>query len=204
MKKFWKDDGMNKGKVLLVDDDPEIIEQFARALRNEYYEVDTAFSIEEGWEKYQEGYYDVVITEWKLQEMDALEFLRNIDQMNPVIAKVIIVTDFGNEDSAIEAHHYHVFDYLNKPVSNGNLLDIVGEAIQRRDGIIAALEDWVETHPEESEFPIKASLPEEQKGHFWSAKEILEEIRSNTERGRQEYQKLIQLTIHLLTRGKLR
>ena len=46
---------MSKGTVLLVDDDPEIVEQFARALRNDGYEVDTALSGEEGWEKYTCG-----------------------------------------------------------------------------------------------------------------------------------------------------
>lgn len=194
---------MSKGNILLVDDDPEIVEQFARGLRNEDYEVDTAFSGKEGWEKYQERYYDVVIADWKMQDMDGLELLHNIDQMHPALAKVIIITGFGDEDSAIEAHHSHAFDYLRKPVDIDELLDRVGEAIQRKDGVIAALEEWVETHPEESSVPIKATLPEAQKGHFWSAKDILEEIRSNTERGRQEYQRLIQLTIYLLTRGKL-
>jgi len=194
---------MSKGTVLLVDDNPEIVEQFARALRNEDYEVDTAFSGEEGWGKYQKRYYDVVIADWKMEKMDGLELLHNIDQMNPSLAKVIIITGHGNEDSAIEAHHSHAFDYLNKPVSNDELLAKVGEAIQRKDGVIAALEEWVETHPEESSTPIKATLSEAQDGHFWSAKEILEEIRGNTKRGREEYQKLIQLTIHLLTRGKL-
>jgi two-component system, NtrC family, response regulator HydG len=195
---------MSKGNVLLVDDDPEIVEQFARALRNEGYEVDTAFSGEEAWEKYQKRYYDVVVTDWKMQEMDGLELLHNIDQMHPALAKVIVITGFGDEDSAIEAHHSHAFDYLNKPVSNDDLLDKVGEAIERKDGVIAALEDWVETHPEESSVPIKAVLSGSQKGHFWSAKEILEEIKGNTERGRQEYKNLVQLTIDLLTRGKIK
>ena len=193
---------MSRGTILLVDDDPEIVEQFARALKNEGYEVDTAFSGEEGWEKYQARYYDVVIADWKMQEMDGLELLHKIDQMNPQ-AKVIVITGFGDEDSAVQAHHDHAFDYLKKPVDIDDLLGKVEEAAQRKDGVIAALEDWVETHPEEASRPIKATLPEAQEGHFWSAKEILDEIKSNTERGRQEYQKLIQLTIYLLTRGKI-
>lgn len=196
---------MSKERILLVDDEPDVVEQYARALRNEGYEVDAAFNGEEGWEKYRGRYYDVVIADWKMPEMDGLELLSKIDQMHP-LAKVIIVTAYGGRDeprAAVEAHHYHAFDYLEKPVDLDELLDKVGEAIQRKDGVIAALEEWVETHPEESSVPIKATLPEAQEGHFWSAKEILEEIRSNTERGRQEYQKLIQLTIHLLTRGKL-
>ncbi len=193
---------MSQGKILLVDDEPEIVEQYERALRSEGYEVDTAFSGEEGWEKYQTRYYDVVIADWRMEKMNGLELLRNIDQMHP-FAKVIIITGFGDENTAIDAHHYHAFDYLKKPVDMDELLNKVQEAIQRKDGVISAIEEWVATHPEESSEPFKATLSEAPEGHFWSAKEILEEIKNNTERGRQEYQMLVQLTIDLLTRGRI-
>ena len=193
---------MSQGTILLVDDEPEIVEQYARALRSEGYEVDTAFSGEEAWEKYQARYYDVVIADWRMGKMNGLELLHNIDQMHP-FAKVIIITGFGDESTAIEAHHYHAFDYLKKPVDIDELLNKVQEAIQRKDGVIAAIEDWVATHPEESSEPLKATLSEAQGVQVWSAKDILEEIKSNTERGRQEYRKLIKLTIDLLTRGRI-
>jgi len=193
---------MSKGIVLLVDDEPEIVEQYARAFKNEGYDVDTAYSGEDGWQKYQARYYDVVIADWRMQKMDGLELLHRIDQMHP-FAKVIIITGFGDEDSAIKAHHYHAFDYLKKPVGIDDLSSKVEEAIQRKDGVIAAIEDWVETHPDESSQPIEATLSETQESHSWSAKEILEEIKRNTDRGRQEYHNLIQLTIDLLTRGKI-
>jgi two-component system response regulator HydG len=193
---------MSKGTILLVDDEPEIVEQYSRALKREGYEVDTAFSGEEGWEKYQARYYDVVLADWRMEEMNGLQLLHNIDQMHP-FAKVIIITAFGDESTAIEAHHYHAFDYLKKPVKIYELLNKVQEAIKRKDGVIAALEDWVARHPEESSRPLKATLSEVRGVQVWSAKDILEEIKSNTERGRKEYRKLIQLTIDLLTRGRI-
>ena len=193
---------MSQGTILLVDDEPEIVEQYARALRSEGYEVDTAFSGEEAWEKYQARYYDVVIADWRMGKMNGLELLHNIDQMHP-FAKVIIITAFGKKSTAIEAHHYHAFDYLEKPVDIDELLNKVQEAIQRKDGVIAAIEDWVAKHPEEAAQPLKATLSEAQKVQVWSAKDILDEIKSNTERGKKEYRKLIQLTIDLLTRGRI-
>lgn len=193
---------MSKGTILLVDDEPEIVEQYSRALKREGYEVDTAFSGEEGWEKYQARYYDVVLADWRMEEMNGLQLLHNIDQMHP-FAKVIIITAFGDESTAIEAHHYHAFDYLKKPVKIYELLNKVQEAIQRKDGVIAALEDWVARHPEESSEPLKATLSKTQETQVWSAKDILEEIKRNTERGRKEYRKLIKLTIDLLTRGRI-
>ena len=115
-----------------------------------------------------------------------------------------MITAFGDEQTAIDAHHYHAFDYLKKPVDLNVLIDKVNEAIQRKDGIISALEDWVTTHPEESKRPMKATLSGKSDNQVWSAKDILDEIKGNTKRGRQEYHKLIQLTIDLLTRGRIK
>ncbi|MBM3237438.1 response regulator [Candidatus Poribacteria bacterium] len=193
---------MSQETILLVDDEQEIVEQYARALKSGGYEVDTAFSGEEAWDKYQARYYDVVIADWVMEKMNGSALLRKIDQMHP-FAKVIIITGFSDKSKAIEAHHYHAFDYLEKPIDMDELLNKVQEAIQRKDGVIAALEDWVATHPEEASQPLKATLSEEQEVQVWSAKEILEEIKRNTERGRQEYQNLVQLTIDLLTRGRI-
>jgi len=193
---------MSEYSILLVDDEPEIVKQFARALKSEKYNVDTAYSGEEAWEKYQQRYYDVVIVDWLLEKMNGMELLQKIDAIHP-FAKVIMITAFGDEQTAIEAHHFHAFDYLKKPVDMDELLKKVKEAINRKDGVIAALENWVETHPDDAVRPLKATLSGKDGNQVWSAKEILEEIKSNSERGKQEYQKLIQLTIDLLTRGRV-
>jgi DNA-binding NtrC family response regulator len=194
---------MNAGKILLVDDEPEIVKQFKRALTGEGYHVETAGSGEEGFQKYQTHYFDVVITDWRMEKMSGLELARQIDIQHPS-TKVIIITAFSKEfEQTIDPHHYHAFDYLKKPVDMDNLLNKVKEAVQRKDGVIMALENWVETHSDEATRPIMATLSQQREKQLWSAKDILEEIKSNTERGKQEYQKIIQLTIDLLTRGKI-
>jgi len=82
---------------------------------------------------------------------------------------------------------------------------IQGGPISQKDRIIDAIEDWVTTHPEEAAQPLKANHSETQKPKTcWSAKDILEEIKNDTERGRREYNNLVQLTIDLLTRGWIR
>jgi DNA-binding NtrC family response regulator len=195
---------MSQGKILVVDDEQEIIEEFERALANDYI-VDTACSGEEGWEKYQHNYYDVVFVDWKMDKMDGMQLLEKIDEMHPYpFSKVIMITAFGDEDTAVEAHHHHAFDYLRKPIRRDKLLQTVAEAMQRKDGVIAALENWVIAHPEEAVCPQKATLTGNGKSQVWSAKDILEEIKRNTERGQHEYRKLLQLTIYLLTRGKIK
>jgi DNA-binding NtrC family response regulator len=189
-------------KILLIDDEPQIVKQFTRMLESEGFEVETASSGEEGWEKYQKQYYDVVLIDWKMGKMNGLEVMEKIDKMNPN-AKTIMITAFGDEQTAIDAHNRHAFDYLKKPVEKNDLIDKVREALDRRDGILAALEDWVQTHPEEAQEPMKMVFSPEGEKKVWNAREILEEIRGNTEMGRKEYQNLVQLTIDLLTRGKI-
>ncbi len=193
---------MDKRTILLVDDDDQIIEQFERALKREGYAVDTAMSGEEAWEKYQARFYDVVIADWQMGEMNGIELLQKIDEIHP-FAKVIMITGAGDEKIAIEAHHYHAFDYVTKPVNIDDFLQRVAEAIRRKDGVITALEDWVATHPDETSRPLKATL-EQGEVKMWSAKDVLEEIKNNTEQGRKEYQKLVKLTIDLLTREKIK
>ncbi len=190
-------------KILLVDDEPAIIKEFSRALTGEGFLVDTAASGEEGWDKYRQSYYDVVFADWKMEKMNGMQLLEKIDAMHP-FAKVIMITAFGDEDTAIEAHHHHAFDYLKKPVDMNVLVEKVREAVQRKDGVVAALEDWVAAYPQEAERPQKAAFSPDGKTRAWSAKDILAEIKGNTERGRKEYQKLIQLTVDLLARGKIR
>ena len=93
---------MSQRTILLVDDEPEIVEQFERALKREGYEVDTAFSGEEGWEKYQSRYYDVVLVDWRMGKMSGLDLLHQIDQAHPPSAKVIMITAHGDESTSIE------------------------------------------------------------------------------------------------------
>jgi DNA-binding response OmpR family regulator len=194
---------MNQGKILLVDDEPDIVKGFTRALRREGYIVDLAYSGEEGWQKYQERYYDVVIVDWKMGKMTGMQLLQKIGEMHPRANKVIMITAFGDEETAIKAHHHHAFDYIKKPVEPSDLVATVKEAIRRQDGIVAALEDWVEANLEVSSEPFMATLSGSEENQVWSAKDILEEIKANTERGREEYRNLVQLTIDLLTRGRI-
>jgi len=196
---------MSQVKILLVDDEPQILKQFERALKRVSYEVDVAYSGEEGWEKYQQNYYDVIVVDWRMGKMSGMDLMREIDEKHPhPHTKMIMVTAYGDESTAIDAHHHHAFDYLKKPVDMVEFRKKIEEAVKRRDGIIESLEDWVETHPEEATRPHKATFDENGERQIWSAKEVLEEIRKNTDFGRREYQNIVKLTIDLLTRGKIK
>nr|VFJ46964.1 MAG: Response regulator receiver domain-containing protein [Candidatus Kentron sp. DK] len=191
---------MNKGKILIVDDEEDIVQQFTRTLKGQGYAVEPAYSGEEAWEKYQNEYFDVVLADWKMGRMNGLELLKRIDDNVPR-SQVIMITAFGDEDSSIEAHHRHAFDFLKKPVDRQTLIDAVGAAMARRDPVIEALEEWVEKHPEEAD--EKTHIDFSHPPRSWSAREMLMEIKGNTKRGREEYKDMIKLTFHLMTHGNI-
>ncbi len=187
---------MDKGSILLVDDE-KIVEQLEQLLKNEGYNVDTAYNGTEGWQKCQSNYFDLVITDWKMPERNAWELVYKINTTYPSI-KVIIITDFlGGEfhHQPIKDKHYHPFDYIEKPLKIKILLPKVKEAMQQRDKVIVAIEDWVEKHPEEAKEPFLATFTGDQE---MSIKDILDEIRKNSELGRQMHKELLQASINLL------
>jgi len=194
---------MNKDTILVVDDEVHIVDQFARALKREGYDVDTASTGKEGWEMYQNRYYDVVIVDQRMEKMNSgMLLLQQIDAKHPS-AKVIMITGYGDEQTAVEAHHNHAFDYLTKPVEIPELIETVKEAISRKDKIIDALEEWVETHPEEASQPDNVVFTDSGESKVWSAKDSLEAIKANLPEGQREYKNIIKLTLDLLTRGKI-
>nr|VFJ50257.1 MAG: Response regulator receiver domain-containing protein [Candidatus Kentron sp. DK] len=193
----------SNGKVLVVDDEKELAQQFGRALRREGYTVELAYSGEEAWEKYQQQYFDVVITDWRMGKMDGIELASRINAFPPS-THIIIITGFGTEFERrlSDDKNYHPFDYLGKgAVTNDVLLEKVRQAMARRDPVIEALEEWVEKHPEEAD--EKTHIDFSHPPRSWSAREMLMEIKGNTKRGREEYKDMIKLTFHLMTHGNI-
>nr|VFK25561.1 MAG: Response regulator receiver domain-containing protein [Candidatus Kentron sp. MB]VFK31736.1 MAG: Response regulator receiver domain-containing protein [Candidatus Kentron sp. MB]VFK75635.1 MAG: Response regulator receiver domain-containing protein [Candidatus Kentron sp. MB] len=190
----------SNARILVVDDEEDIVREFKRALKSKGYDVAVAYSGEEAWEKYQQQYFDVVLADWKMGRMNGMDLLEKIDGNAPR-SRVIMITAFGDEDSAIEAHHRHAFDYLKKPVDRETLLNAVAKAAALRDPIIEALEEWVEKHPEEADEQTHVDFSNPPQ--TWSAREMLAEIQGNTERGREEYKNMMKLTFYLMTRGKI-
>lgn len=132
---------MHKANVLIVDDDGGIADEMKRTLRACEYNVDVAYSGEKGWECFREKEHDIVIVDWLMGKMSGMELLKKIDEKS-VLAKVIMITGFGDENTAIQAHHHHAFDYLKKPVDRDALISVVDKANERRGLLIKALNDW--------------------------------------------------------------
>ena len=117
---------MATGNILIVDDEEAQLEALGGYLKKRGFEVDKSTSPAKVLQIIQEKPIDLVLTDFKMPEMDGVTFLKRIKRINPDIA-VILMTAFGSVESAIEAMKQGASDYLQKPVD----LDEVEILIQR-------------------------------------------------------------------------
>ena len=102
-------------KILLIDDEPDIVRVLSMSLRADGYDVIPAHSGIEGVEVFEKERPDIVLTDIKMPGMDGIEVLKKVKSIQPQ-SEVIIITGHGDIDNTIEALQYGASDFINKPV----------------------------------------------------------------------------------------
>jgi PAS domain S-box-containing protein len=102
-------------KILLIDDEPDIVRVLSMSLKADGYEVIPAHSGIEGIEIFDKERPDIVLTDIKMPGMDGIEVLKKVKSIHPQ-SEVIIITGHGDIDNTIEALQYGASDFINKPV----------------------------------------------------------------------------------------
>jgi CheY-like chemotaxis protein len=108
---------MEKRKILFVDDEIEMLDEYLDIMTSHGYEVKTAESGNKAWEIFQKSIFLVVITDLKLSDGDGLAVLENIKKLHPA-TQVIIVTAYGEKEDAIKALRLNAADYVEKGSEN--------------------------------------------------------------------------------------
>ncbi|MDR1058191.1 MAG: sigma-54 dependent transcriptional regulator [Treponema sp.] len=121
-----------KYKLLVADDEKNIREGLAASLEMDDYEVVTAASGEEGWDRFLKGDVDLVISDLKMPGLGGGELLTRIVAESPGIP-VIILTGHGTVETAVEAMRNGAYDFLTKPVNLDHLSMLVKRALSSRE-----------------------------------------------------------------------
>ena len=120
-----------QARLLVVDDDEAVRRIVAELLQEEGYEPVIAASAEEALELLSKNQFELVISDIKMPGVDGLALLRNLRESHPETA-VIMMTGFGQIESAVEALKLGASDYLTKPVRLAALTESVLTALNRR------------------------------------------------------------------------
>ena len=117
-------------KLLVVDDDKSIRQSLTNFLTGCGYEVSTAESSHEALELLANGLeVDLVLSDWRMAEMNGLELLRAIKEKYPDLI-VILMTAYGTIDNAVAAMKAGAYDYLTKPFSVDQIQHVVERALE--------------------------------------------------------------------------
>ena len=127
-------------RLLLIDDEPDILRVLSRSLRADGFEVSTAEGGEAGLSLFRSERPDIVLTDIKMPGIDGIEVLKRIKQEDPG-TEVIMVTGHGDIENAIEALQHGASDFINKPVRD-DALSLALKRAQEKIEIRRKLEEY--------------------------------------------------------------
>jgi signal transduction histidine kinase len=127
-------------RLLVVDDEENIVLTISEVLRLEGYEVDVASSGRAAVTLLDRGpEYDLVLTDLHMDEGDGLSLLQEVRARTPLTI-VVVLTGFAAVESAIAALRHGAYDYLTKPCIIAELIHTVARGIEHRRLMLAERE----------------------------------------------------------------
>jgi len=130
----------SKGKILLVDDDPGLLRLLSIRLRAEGYDVEAVESAHKALATLNRFTPDLVITDLRMDKMDGIGLLKELQTRSPGL-RVVIITAHGTIPDAVVATQSGAFGFLTKPIDKDELMITVDKAL-RVSGSADVEEDW--------------------------------------------------------------
>jgi len=118
-------------RILIVDDDPALLEALPEALRLriEELDIDTAASAAIALEQIARTDYDAIITDIKMPGMNGLELLHRVRALRPE-TPTLLITGYGEHDLVIQALRGGAYDFIQKPIDRDYFVAVLKRAIQ--------------------------------------------------------------------------
>jgi signal transduction histidine kinase/DNA-binding response OmpR family regulator len=118
-------------RILVVDDEPSVIEVFREFLISQGYELFVATTGEESLRLISELRPDIILTDINLPGLSGLDVMRHAKSLDPEVA-VIVVTGYASAATAIDALRQGAYDYVTKPFDLDEVHQIVERGIANR------------------------------------------------------------------------
>jgi two-component system NtrC family response regulator len=120
-------------RILIVDDEKVQLEILEGFLVKQGYEATAAEDGQRALEKFKNGSFDAVLTDYRMPGMDGIQLLREVRRMQPE-AVVVIMTAYGTVGTAVAAMKEGAYDYLTKPIDLDELLLLI-QRVEREVGL---------------------------------------------------------------------
>jgi two-component system, NtrC family, response regulator GlrR len=122
---------LSRGKLLVVDDDSNLVELVAMKLQAANYTVATALTEEDALKAVTNDVFDLCIVDLRLAGRNGISLMTELHSVNPEMP-VIILTGHASVESAVEAMKKGAYSYLTKPFDTPELLLQIERALENR------------------------------------------------------------------------
>ena len=133
-------------RILVVDDEPDILRFLSRSFLGGGYSVVTANDSEKALEYLKRDHFNLVLSDIKMPGLDGLTLLKKVKESSPT-TEVIMMTGYASVESAVGSIKMGAFDYLPKPFTLQEILTVVKRALEHYEAIhdLSQYRDWEQT-----------------------------------------------------------
>lgn len=124
---------MNRHAILFVDDEPNVLKSFQRALRKEPYTLMTALGGEEGLKLLDAREVSIVISDYNMPLMNGLEFLKAVKAQHPHILTIMLTGQAELEIAVMAINEAGVYKFIQKPWDDADLKITIQRALESID-----------------------------------------------------------------------
>ncbi len=113
-------------RVLIIDDDPALLDVLSRRVQKNAYSCETAQSASEGLEKAMQTPPDLILLDLMMPRMSGFGFLRELKRHKELAhIPVVVLTGLGDDEVAKESMDLGAVGYLTKDCDHGELMHLV-------------------------------------------------------------------------------
>ena len=127
---------LGKRQILLMEDEPSVAQGLQMVLKEEGYGVDLAMTGHSALEKFKQKYFDLLVADLRLPDMDGMEVIKAVKDRRPETG-VVVITGYATVASAVNAMKIGVSDYLPKPFTEDEFMAAVGDALKDKEAVPA-------------------------------------------------------------------
>ncbi|MEJ7674573.1 MAG: response regulator [Chitinophagaceae bacterium] len=117
-------------RILIIDDDLDMCTLLSRFLAKKGYSAEVAHSASKGIAKISEGFFDIVLCDFRLGDKDGKDVLVKIKEMSPETI-VIIITGYSDIKIAVDVIKLGAFDYITKPLVPDEVINVIEKALAK-------------------------------------------------------------------------